>query len=438
MSSLVAPPFGSWSERWRYRLFGVAFILVALLLVVLMVEQYNKAFTPVDHVTVKSDRAGLQLVAHSDVKVRGLIVGEVRHISQTPTGASIELAINPGKAKLIPAGSSARMLPKTVFGEKYVDLVPPTSQIGPAAGPHLRNGSVIAQDKSTTAVEVTQVLDDVIPLLREVPPAKLNATLNALATALQGRGQQIGELIEGGDSYLKKINQHLPTIVHDLHQVATVSDNLSGAAPDLITIMQNLQVTNQTIVDKQRQFVATLSKGINLTDKVTPFAEDNENKIVGAQIANRKALALLARYSLGIPCVFQGMSKLQSRLIDAMGGRQPGVHVTLELVKPRPGYKPGLDNPEYGDYRKPRCYGLPDPKVPFPSYQLLDGTQDDQYGDGGVNRTLSNALIKPGSDNSTMMKNLLGPAMGTSADRVSDVASLLYAPAANGMVVTVK
>jgi phospholipid/cholesterol/gamma-HCH transport system substrate-binding protein len=116
------------------------------------------------------------------------------------------------------------------------------------------------------------------------------------------------------------------------------------------------------------------------------------------------------------------------------------VHVTIELSKPRPGYKPGLDTPELKDQRNPRCYGLPNPKVPFPQYQTLDGTQDDQWWSGGAGRSLSDVLIKPGTstDNDSLIKSLIGPAMGTPASNVSDLASLLYAPAADGMVVTVK
>jgi phospholipid/cholesterol/gamma-HCH transport system substrate-binding protein len=427
---------GSWSERVRYRLYGLAFLVVVVALVLLMLAQYNQAFRPVYHVTVDSDRAGLQLVPHSDVKVRGLIVGEVRRIRATPSGAAIDLAVDPDKATLIPGNSSARMLPKTVFGEKYVDLVPPAGD----RGPHLENGDVIAQDKSTTAVEVNQLLDDIMPLLTAVRPEKLNETLNALATALQGRGEEIGQTIDLADGYLKKINPHLPTIVHDLRQLSTVTGNLNDAAPDLLNIMENLQVTNRTIVAKEPQLVSLLDKGIDLTGKLTPFAEDNEPRLVGAQIANRRALALVAKYSPSIPCVFRGMAKLQPRLVQAMGGGQPGVHVTIELSKPRPAYKPGLDLPANKDQRNPRCYGVPNPKVPFPQYQTLDGTEDDTWWKGGAGRSLSSVLIKPGSssDDDSMLKSLMAPAMGTSADQVSDLASLLYAPAASGMMVTVK
>lgn len=421
------------SSRRRHQLFGLAFIVVIVVLAGLLVAQYNQAFTPSLKVTVDSDRAGLQLLPHSDVKIRGLIVGRVTSIHATPKGAAIELALDPKKAPLIPEGSSARMLPKTVFGEKYVDLVPPANE----SGAHLKNGDVIPQDRSVTAVELNQVLNDLIPVLRAIKPEKLNATLNAVATAVQGRGQEIGQLIEGSDIYLKQFNTQLPTVVHDLRQLNTVTGNIDAATPDLLTIMQNLQVTNQTIAAKEPQLIDTLSKGINLTGRVTEFAGDNEPRLVGVQIANRQALALLAHYAPGVPCVLRSMLKLQPRLIDAVGGKQPGVHVTVELGKPRPGYKAGVDNPRFADHRDPRCYGLPNPKVPFPGFQLLDGTQDDQFAKG---RSLAGILMRPGTstDNNALMKSLIGPAMGTSPGQVSDIASMLYAPAASGMMVTVK
>jgi phospholipid/cholesterol/gamma-HCH transport system substrate-binding protein len=427
------------NERWKYRLYGVVFIAIAVMLAGLMVAFYNKAFTPVYTVTVDSDRAGLQLLPHSDVKVRGLIVGEVRGISATPNGAAIKLGIYPDKAKLIPDNVSARMLPKTVFGEKFVDLVIPAG----VRGPHLKSGDVIPEDRSTVAVEINQVLNDLLPVLRAVKPAQLNTTLNTLATALQGRGAELGETVDEADAYLRTMNPHLPTLLHDLQAVGTVSDNINGAAPDLLDVMSNLQVTSKTIVDKQTELQSTLTEGISLTNNATPFVADNENRLVGAMIANRPALSLIAKYSPTIPCVLEGQAVLQPRLKQAMGGGQPGVHVTLELVKPRPGYKPGLDNPENSDHRNPRCYGLPNPPSPFPQYQLLDGTEDDQWWAGGstsAGRGLSSVLVKPTSDsaNDQMIKDLLGPALGTQSSNVSDLAEMLYAPAASGMVVNVK
>ena len=54
------------------------------------------------------------------------------------------------------------------------------------------------------------MLSDLYPLLRTVQPADLNMTLNALATALEGRGEQLGENLETLDSYLKRLNPQIP------------------------------------------------------------------------------------------------------------------------------------------------------------------------------------------------------------------------------------
>jgi len=88
------------SQRVRYRLYGLAFLLVVALALALTVALYQKTFKDVVSVKVQTDRAGLQLLDRSDVKVRGLIVGEVRGIKATSNGAEIELAIDHDKAKL--------------------------------------------------------------------------------------------------------------------------------------------------------------------------------------------------------------------------------------------------------------------------------------------------------------------------------------------------
>ena len=58
----------------------MAFIAVVALLVGLSVAAFQKRFTPVVMVNLMTDRIGSQLQTSSDVKIRGLIVGEVRSI----------------------------------------------------------------------------------------------------------------------------------------------------------------------------------------------------------------------------------------------------------------------------------------------------------------------------------------------------------------------
>jgi phospholipid/cholesterol/gamma-HCH transport system substrate-binding protein len=433
VNSPLTPAAGSSMTRMRYRLYGLVFVLIAAMLAWLLIAIYNKTFTPFVGVTLNSNRAGLQLLETSDVKVRGLIVGEVRQIRATPAGAAIDLAIQPDKAPLIPKNVSARILPKTVFGEKYVELVLPGQSTRAA---HIGNGDQIAQDRSATAVEIERVLNQLMPLLRAVKPEQLNATLNALAMALQGRGNEIGRQIESADALLRKINKELPTIVKNIKAVGDVAAVYDAAAPDLLRLLRNMMTVNNTLVEKGDAIDRVIDQGITVTDKNRRFLSDNENRIVGFGVANRGALAVLARYSPTLPCIMEGLAKIRPDLEDAVGGRQPGVHITVELVKPRPAYKPGLDTPRYADHRKPRCYGLPNPKKPFPNHQVLDGTEDDTWWAG---RSLPGVFVDSpaGSvaEDQEMVKGLVAPMMQTPSEEVPDIATLLFGPVTHGSVV---
>ncbi len=106
---------------------GLAFVTVVVLLVGLAIAQYAGAFRSSVPVLLKADHAGSQLNQRADVKVRGMIVGRVDSITSTGDGADIMLGIDPDKIDQIPQNVTARLLPKTLFGEKFVALDPPAT-----------------------------------------------------------------------------------------------------------------------------------------------------------------------------------------------------------------------------------------------------------------------------------------------------------------------
>ena len=366
-------------DRMRSRLAGLVFLAVMALVAWLAVAFYNKQFTPVTLVNLQTQRAGLQLDPRADVKIRGLIVGDVRSVSATPSGATLQLALDPSKTGLIPANVAARLLPKTLFGEKYVDLVAPAH---PSAQ-HIAPGSVIPEDRSQQAIEIDQVLNDTLPVLQAVQPQYLNATLNAIATALQGRGQEISQNIQISDNYLKKFNTQLPVLKHDIAALSSVAGTLSTAAPDILRILRNASYTSNTLVQERTTLAGVLSQGTTTVQDTRKFVAANANHLIGFNIANVQALQLLARYSPEVPCVLEGLAKAGPRMEQAVGGNNR-LNITLEIAKARPPYTPGKDDPQFADHRGPNCYGLPNnPPVPFPQYQVLDGTQNDKWYQGG-------------------------------------------------------
>jgi len=200
------------AEHRRLVYAGIGFMTAMAVLVAFSIAIYQKVFTPVTTVTVHAERAGLQLPKFGDVRIHGVLVGQVRSIKQDGSQAVIELGLKPSAAREIPANVSVEIRPTTLFGQKYVSLVDPTA---PSARP-LRDGSVIPASRVTTDVELQQVLATLFPLLRSIRPGDLNTTLYALANALQGRGEKLGQTVEDLDSYLAAMNVQLPTLRHDL------------------------------------------------------------------------------------------------------------------------------------------------------------------------------------------------------------------------------
>ena len=94
------------------------------LLVGLSIAHVRGAFTPVVHGDADaSTRSATSCSQRADVKVRGLIVGEVAAITTDGDGADARAgARTRTRSTLIPRNVTARLLPKTLFGERYVSL----------------------------------------------------------------------------------------------------------------------------------------------------------------------------------------------------------------------------------------------------------------------------------------------------------------------------
>jgi virulence factor Mce-like protein len=358
-------------KRLGQKAYGIVFLVVLALLLGLAIASFQKRFTPVVMVTLETDRLGSQLQESSDVKLRGLLVGEVRQVEATPTGARLELALQPDEVAKIPSNVTARLLPKTLFGERYVDLVTAAQPARP-----IRAGDVIPQDRSRVSIELETVLDNLYPLLRTVQPAKLATTLNALSTTLDGRGDQIGRNLVLVDRYLKALNPSMPTIQKDITLVADTADLYAGVAPDFFRLTESLRVTNKTIVEKNQQLAAFLVGTAGFANDAAGFLRDNEQRIIQVGQVSKPTLQLLAEYSPIYPCVASGLVNWLPRANAAFSGGT--FHITLEVVPPRQPYRPG-EEPRWGDKRGPHCYGLPTPggsqSNPFGGNHFDDGTQ---------------------------------------------------------------
>src|SRR5206468_1463674 len=95
-------------------------------IIALAISLFRGSFSETVPVTVISDRAGLVMNPDAKVKMRGVQVGKVLSIESKPDGtANIHLAMDPSQLHLIPSNVNVDIESSTVFGAKFVNMVPP-------------------------------------------------------------------------------------------------------------------------------------------------------------------------------------------------------------------------------------------------------------------------------------------------------------------------
>ncbi|MFJ1546305.1 MCE family protein [Streptomyces sp. NPDC088246] len=430
------------TQTVRRRLAGVSFLLVPAVLVWVSVAVYNKDFTHDATVTVRTGTVGNEMHDNADVKLRGVVVGQVRNIEADGDGARLTLAIQPGKLGRIPADVTAQMLPTTLFGERFVALVPPEIP----SVQSLKAGAVIPQDRSTNAIELEQVLDNVLPLLTAVQPQKLSATLTAVSQALEGRGDKLGETLVTLDAHLKKLNPQLPKLNADIKELVKVSTVYADAAPDVLDALTDFTTTSGTLAEQQAGLADLYGSTTASAQDATTFLRKNKDNLIRLSATGRPTLETLAKYSSEFPCTLRTMAGFVPAMDKALGKGtdEPGLHVTLKTVPSKGKYVAGKDTPVYDATGGPHCYSLPYVGNAVPTADARAGAGQDTRADSapGAPEEVAAADASLGMPNSPqesrLVNELVAPSLKIQPQSLPEWSSVLIGPAFRGAEVKLK
>jgi phospholipid/cholesterol/gamma-HCH transport system substrate-binding protein len=423
-----------------HKVLGILFICLLLVGVWFTYAIFNKTFASYDEVTLQTSKIGLQLPERADVKVRGVIVGEVLGFEPSAEGAELTLGLYPGEIDQVPADVTGSILPKTLFGEKYVSLEIPEGST-PSSTEALQAGQTI--ERTEVSIEVEEVLSDLYPLLRTVQPAELNMTLNAIATALEGRGEILGENLETLDSYLKRLNPQIPLIVEDLRMTAEVSDVYADVMPEIAEILRNSITTTGTFEDQDDKVRALYQDVGAFSATSREFLDENGDNLIRLADLGSRQLRTFAKYAPGYPCLLKGIVNAGPLQAEAFRGFM--LHIVLETLPNQPRGYNANDIPRFGEDRGPSCLQLPNPpwsqNNPVRHQPDFDDGVDEPTGKGTSRAapSWSNGAGFAGSaSEARLLKSLLAPSMGVAAEDVDDLGVLLVAPMARGAEVSLR
>ena len=416
--------------------YGIGFLAIVVGAVYLTYAVFTKKFADYDEVTLQSSKIGLSLPTRADVKIRGVIVGEVLDVETDGDGAALTLGLYPSERKTIPANTSGMILPKTLFGEKFVSLQVPQDPAGP-----IEPGATIEQ--GDVALELEEVLNDLFPLLRTIKPAELNYTLTAIANALEGRGEKIGKNFETLDQFLKRQNPELPALLDSIDKLGDVSALYDSVIPDLNRTLRNSVTSLGTLEEKEQELQALFTDVAGFSRTTKKFLRKNGDNMIRVANQGAKVLPMVARYAPEFECLFKGFVGAIPRQEEAF--RNKTLHIVLEVLPRQPrGYNAG-DQPRNADTRGafPYCNLM---------YKAIRGGYDQNNLPpekivpklrDGVNYPIAKRApvsdaVSGGPQDKLLIDAVASPLLGVHVDDVPDVATLLLGPLVRGTEVDLR
>lgn len=356
---------------------GLVTVVVIGLIIGLSVALFRGDFTKSETVTLISDRAGLVMNPDAKVKMHGVEVGKVATIEALPDGrAELKLEINPAQLKLIPSNVTADIASSTVFGAKFVELLPPED---PSAA-RMYAGQVLQGQHVT--VEINTVFQQLTRVLDKIDPAKLNETLGAMSAAFGGRGEKMGQTLSDFEALLAKLEPSLPNMARDIENTAVVAGGYADAAPDLLRTLDNTTQISQSIIDEEQNLDAFLVSMIGLADIGNEVLGGNQPALSEVLRLLAPTTDLLNEYAPGLNCALEGMLFVHNQppLPD------PGVLVNVAFTLGIERYRYPQNLPKVAAKGGPNCMGLPYIGFGNRAKYLVTDTDANpwQYGNQGI------------------------------------------------------
>jgi phospholipid/cholesterol/gamma-HCH transport system substrate-binding protein len=325
-------------------------------------------------VTLTSDRSGIIMETNAKVKMRGVQVGRVSQVATAKNGASLKLEIDPDQVQYIPANVEAEIDVTTAFGAKFVELVSPTNP----SKERLASGAVLHSMNVST--EVNTVFENVVDLVKMIDPAKLNAVLTAVAEAVRGQGERIGQATTDLNQVLTALNDRSETIRQDWRSFKNFNDTYAAAAHDILTVLDAASTTSATVVNHQTSLDNLLLNVIGFSNAGTNLLVTSKDSLVASANVLEPTTNLLLKYSPTYTCLLQGQTNnLKDGAYSVYGGadgRTLQFDVALLLGNDPYVYPDNLPivGAKGGPGGQPGCGSLPDVSKNFPVRQLVTNT----------------------------------------------------------------
>lgn len=254
---------------------------------------------------VFADADGIPTAA--DVRVAGIVVGKVTDIAHDPAHPNatvVTLEISNSAADPVYSNGFAKVRPKTLLGEKYVDLT-----VGSAQGEAIPDMGMLPEARTGTVVENDAIFNSFDATTREQQKqvlAALDKATSARAGDIQAILPQLQVVVANLTPFAKVYEKDNPQVDHILVQFNIAMQALADEHVQLGGLLSNGNIAFNAIAQRDASLIKTLQEYSNV-------ATEFNTAMAPTVTAQRQSLAKLG------PTLDSEKS-----FIDQVIGPQPG------------------------------------------------------------------------------------------------------------------
>ncbi len=250
------------------RIVGTASVILLLALGYLGLSYRNSPPAGSYEVTAVLGDAGSGLTLHSDVKVRGVAVGEVTGLRYDNATAYATMTLNAEPKLPAPDKLDVHVNAKTLLGPKEIELSFDDATFG--SPPFLKGGDSV--QASTTPTELQTVIDKLQPFLDAIGPNDLAAIIEALG-AQRGEGDNVAQNIQLGQQLAAFGARTADAQLARFSALTDIANTLQTANAAFNQLNKRIPEWASFLPDKEKQVAANLDALARFSDGLSGFLD---------------------------------------------------------------------------------------------------------------------------------------------------------------------
>ena len=220
------------------------------------------------------------IFTNAEVTYRGVTVGKVGELHLIRKGIRVDLQLDDCNSPRVPIDSTATVANRSVVGEQYVNLVP--AKGAGTGGPFVHGSHVVLPMKNNSIPVATKTLlvnlDDFV---NSVPLDDLRTTVSELDSAVNGRGTDLGRLLDSTDTLLRAAlePQNVDNTIALINNSATVLQTQIDEQDPLRSWAHSLNLLSAQLKKSDPDIRRLLDDGPTDLNTVQTFVKNNRTDL---------------------------------------------------------------------------------------------------------------------------------------------------------------